>query len=100
MPRPRGGEWLEDEIRSLKGSRVDVVVSLLEREEMVELEILNEESHCLAAGISFLSFPIRDRSVPESKGAKYESQVQVPSKARHVTPGCDMREQIRPESAK
>lgn len=38
---------------------------------MVELEILNEESHCLAAGISFLSFPIRDRSVPESTEEAY-----------------------------
>ena len=31
MPRPRGGDWLEDEIRSLKVSGVDAVVSLLER---------------------------------------------------------------------
>jgi protein-tyrosine phosphatase len=72
MPRPRGGDWLEDEVRSLKSSGVDVVVSLLEREEIVELDILKEESHCLAAGISFLSFPIRDRSVPFSKQGAYE----------------------------
>jgi protein-tyrosine phosphatase len=67
MPRPRGGDWLEDEVASLKSSGVDVVVSLLEREEIVELDILAEQSLCQAVGISFLSFPIVDRSVPASK---------------------------------
>jgi len=72
MPRPRGGDWLDDEVRSLKSSNVDVVVSLLERSEIVELDILNEESHCLTAGISFFSFPITDRSVPASKEEAYQ----------------------------
>jgi protein-tyrosine phosphatase len=72
MPRPRGGDWLEDEVRSLKESGVEVVISLLEREEMVELDILKEESHCLAVGISFLSFPITDRSVPTSKEEAFQ----------------------------
>ena len=67
MPRPRGGDWLEDEIRSLMRSGVDVVMSLLEREEILELDLLEEQTLCLANGISFLSFPIRDRNVPSSK---------------------------------
>ncbi len=35
-----------------------------------------------------------------AKGAEYESQGQVPSKARHVAPGCDLQERIRPEGPK
>jgi hypothetical protein len=58
MPRPRGGDWLEDEIRSLKISGVDAVVSLLERDEITELDIAAEKSLCEAHGISYLSFPI------------------------------------------
>lgn len=37
MPRPRAGGWLEDEIASWKESGVDVVVSLIERAEIIEL---------------------------------------------------------------
>src|SRR5438128_2150896 len=67
MPRPRGGDWLEDEIQSLKMSSVDAVVSLLEPEEITELDIAEEKSLCDANGISYLSFPIRDRNIPLSK---------------------------------
>lgn len=67
MPRPRGGDWLEDEIRSLVRSGVEVVISLLEREEILELDLLDEQTLCQSNGISFLSFPIPDRSVPSSK---------------------------------
>jgi len=67
MPRPRGGDWLEDEIRSLKTSGVDAVVSLLESEEITELDIVEEKFLCEANGISYLSFPICDRNIPLSK---------------------------------
>jgi hypothetical protein len=66
MPRPRGGEWLEDEVAGWKGMGVDVVVSLLHPYEAHELEILEEESLCSAHGIKYRSFPIQDRGVPES----------------------------------
>lgn len=55
MPRPRGNDWLEDEIVSYKKSGVDVVVSLLERSEIYELEIEKEEFWCSGEGIIFLS---------------------------------------------
>lgn len=67
MPRPRGGDWLEDEISGLKDSGVDTVVSLLENEEISELEIVEEAALCQAHGISYLSFPVCDRGVPASK---------------------------------
>ena len=66
MPRPRGGDWLEDEMRALKRDGVDLVISALEAEEVAELDLAQEPDLCLAAGIEFLSFPIPDRSLPES----------------------------------
>ena len=66
MPRPRGGDWLEDEISSLKQFEVDAVVSLLESHEVNDLDITAEQSLCEAQGIEFLSFPVVDRNIPVS----------------------------------
>lgn len=46
IPRPRGGDWLQDGIRLLKLSGVDVVVSLLESEEVAELDLAEEQALC------------------------------------------------------
>ena len=69
MPRPRGGDWLEEEIQSWRRSGVDVVVSLLTLEEQSELNLLDEETLCGANSIGFVSFPIVDRGVPSSAEA-------------------------------
>lgn len=66
MPRPRGGEWLEDEIRSLRAQGVEVVVSLLTADEVEELSLGKEPALCQAEGLEFLVFPIEDRGVPSS----------------------------------
>jgi protein-tyrosine phosphatase len=66
MPRPRGADWLEDEIHSLQQQGVDVLVSLLTPEETAELHLDDEPVLCRSAGVQFLSFPIPDRSIPES----------------------------------
>jgi hypothetical protein len=66
MPRPRGGEWLEDEIAGWQRLGINVVVSLLHPYEADELEISKEGSICSARGIEYRSFPIQDRGVPES----------------------------------
>ena len=64
MPRPRGGDWLDDEIKSLATQGVDVVVSLLTQDEMLELELTTEGELCANSGMEFLSFPINDRDTP------------------------------------
>ena len=64
--RPRGGEWIEDEIREWKKEKVDIVISALTGQENEELGLVNEGSLCAANGLTFLSIPIEDRSVPES----------------------------------
>jgi len=69
VPRPRGGDWLEDEARSWRDSGIDVVVSLLTLDEVSELDLSQEKMLCEAHEIQFFSFPIEDRGVPISRAA-------------------------------
>lgn len=67
MPRPRGGDWLEDDVRAWRAAGIDVVLSLLTPAEILDMDLAQEEEFCKAAGIQFLTFPIPDRGVPASK---------------------------------
>jgi protein-tyrosine phosphatase len=63
MPAPRINERLEDVILRWRADGIDTVVSLLEAAEIPGL--LEAESElCLEFGIEFISFPIRDKTVP------------------------------------
>jgi protein-tyrosine phosphatase len=67
LPRPRGGDWLEDEIAAWRAEGVGAVVSLLEKEEERDLDLSSEGRIVQEQGLQFLSFPIVDRSVPASR---------------------------------
>lgn len=67
--RPRGGDWLQDELSAWKQAGVSTVLSLLTSDEERELGVANEASEAKALGISFLSFPIPDLQVPSSRTA-------------------------------
>jgi protein-tyrosine phosphatase len=67
--RPRGGEWLEDEASGWRRAGIDVIVSLLEEGEAVQLDLVDEAKAMGANGIRFISFPIPDRGVPASAPA-------------------------------
>jgi protein-tyrosine phosphatase len=62
--RPRGGDWLEDELSSWKREGIQVLVSLLTREENEELELTPEPRLSAELGLEFHAFPIPDRGVP------------------------------------
>jgi protein-tyrosine phosphatase len=64
MARPRGGDWLSDELVALRELGVDTLVSLLTVEELSELDLDAEPDLAGAAGLHFQSFPIPDYSVP------------------------------------
>lgn len=52
-----------------------LVVSLLHQYESQELDSSSEGSECLARGIEYRSFPIRDRDIPESvRSAEHNDQ--------------------------
>src|SRR5580704_3310671 len=64
MPRPRGGDWLRDELISLKSLGVSDLVSMLTPSEEAELELTAESQHCAAVGLNFHRHSIPDRSLP------------------------------------
>jgi protein-tyrosine phosphatase len=64
--RPRGGDWLSDELRAWRNAGIDVAVSLLEEDEANQLELANEAAEAETAGIRYVSFPIPDRGIPAS----------------------------------
>lgn len=63
-PRPRGGDWLDDEAEGWRRQGVNVVLSLLTEAEKQEFSLEREAEILRAKGIEFYSFPIEDRSVP------------------------------------
>jgi protein-tyrosine phosphatase len=66
-PRPRGGDWLEEEMDAWRRAGIDTVLSLLTLEEEQDLDLLREAHEANARGMKFVSLPIPDRQVPNSE---------------------------------
>jgi len=62
--RPRGGDWLHDELERMKQSGISTLVSLLEPEEAECLGLADEGPLAGRLGMTFLSYPIPDTHVP------------------------------------
>ncbi|MEU2790284.1 tyrosine protein phosphatase [Streptomyces sp. NPDC007100] len=65
MAKPRGMDWLEDEMAALGIAGVDVLVCALTRPELDELGLAAEDEAAVAAGLQFVAVPIPDRMVPD-----------------------------------
>ncbi|MFF5262578.1 protein-tyrosine phosphatase family protein [Actinomadura viridis] len=65
MAKPRGGDWLPDEMTALKAADVDVLVCALTPAELREADLDNEPHAARQAGLSFTHVPIPDRTVPD-----------------------------------
>lgn len=65
MARPRGDDWLDDELRALRCAGVDVLVCALPDPELQEVGLAGEGTAAGRAGLEFVAIPIRDRSVPD-----------------------------------
>lgn len=66
MARPRGNDWLEQEIVQLKKQGIGVMISLLESQEVTELGLRKQKEICTTQGIEYINFPIIDRGLPAS----------------------------------
>ncbi|MER5481465.1 tyrosine protein phosphatase [Streptomyces sp. NPDC002734] len=66
MAKPRGADWLEDEMHALRRAGVDVLVCALTSPELVELGLGGEAEAAAAAGLRFVAVPIPDRTVPDA----------------------------------
>ena len=67
LARPRGADWLGDEVEGWKEAGVDVVVSLLTSDEDSEFGLSREAEIVKRKGLTYINFPIADYSVPRSK---------------------------------
>jgi|SRR5215469_18849973 len=65
--RPRGGDWLANELANWKRAGIDSVLPLLTPEEQRDLDLLKEGGESQEQGLAFSSFPIPDREVPASE---------------------------------
>jgi protein-tyrosine phosphatase len=70
--RPRGEDWLDEELKHWRQEGLDSVLSLLTRDEERDLGLEGEAEGVRSAGMNFLSFPILDRDVPASEFALIE----------------------------
>jgi protein-tyrosine phosphatase len=79
VTRPRGGDWLDDEISGLRQSGIDVMISLLELDEAAQLNLAAEREVAEAHNIRYVSFPVPDRGVPASLPAFFSLMSRVSS---------------------
>ncbi|MCB9895814.1 MAG: dual specificity protein phosphatase family protein [Planctomycetes bacterium] len=66
LPKPRGGEWLDDEIASYAAQGLQVLLTLLEPPEEIELGLVDEVVLAEKHGLDFMRYSIPDRGVPKS----------------------------------
>lgn len=91
MARPRGGDWLSDEIKALRACGVNILISLLTASEVSELDLGEEAAFCSSQGIVYFSFSIPDRSVPpfSAQTFRFLEQLRVHlSEGKHIAFHC------------
>jgi protein-tyrosine phosphatase len=65
--RPRGDDWLEEELRVWKKDGIGAILSLLTPPEERELGLTQEQLLAIQHGLRFFSLPIADMQVPVSR---------------------------------
>jgi len=65
--RPRGGDWLADEVADWKRAGIGSVLTLLEPQEEEDLDLRREGAEVREQGLDFSTYPIPDRQVPASE---------------------------------
>ena len=67
VPRPRGDEWLKDDLSRLKSAGIQGLVSTVEDWEARALGLARERELAESVGIHFISYPLPDRSTPSNR---------------------------------
>jgi protein-tyrosine phosphatase len=91
LPRPRGGDWLEDEIAGWKEAGLEVIVSALTPEEIESMDLDEEQAAAQRHGLEFLSCPIADRGTPPSFTAStklFRKLGQLLNEGKHIGIHC------------
>jgi protein-tyrosine phosphatase len=93
MARPRGEDWLAEEIQAWQEAGVDVIVSLLTPTEQTELGLDEEAQLCAQLQLAFWPFPIPDRALPGDSAEAdrlVEEIVAALHAGKHVAVHCRM----------
>ena len=75
--RPRGGEWLENDLQRIRMAGIQTIVSTIEAWEARELGLANEGPAVERLGMRFISYSLQDRSVPPEHRAFTEFVVKL-----------------------
>src|ERR1700694_3282580 len=75
--RPRGGDWVRDDIDKWREAGIDTVLSLLTADEERDLDLRDEAVEVGRQRMEFRSFPIADRQVPRSEAPLAEELERV-----------------------
>jgi protein-tyrosine phosphatase len=67
VARPRGDEWLEDDLARLRNAGIQTLISTVEDWEARSLGLARERELAESRGIEFISYPMRDRSTPTNR---------------------------------
>ncbi len=89
--RPRGGDWLADDIAYWKRAGIRSILSLLTPGEQLELGLQDEWREMQRQGLEFSSFPIPDLQLPRSEAKLAEALEKVTgnlSNGRNVLIHC------------
>ena len=62
--RPRGDDWLENDLQRIHMAGIQTIVSTIESAEARELGLAEEGRTVERLGMRFISYPLQDRSVP------------------------------------
>jgi len=90
-PKPRGGDWIEDEITGFSELGVEALVSLLTLDEALDFGLCEEKWFCEQMGIQFTQFPVDDRSLPDQFKPFLElalEHLQILHRGGHVVVHC------------
>ncbi|MGA7312528.1 MAG: hypothetical protein WBX22_01035 [Silvibacterium sp.] len=68
VARPRGDDWLEEDLANLKRGGIEILVSLLTPSEAIDLGLAAERDLAERLGIEFVSYPVLDRTTPGDLG--------------------------------
>jgi protein-tyrosine phosphatase len=85
VARPRGNEWLENDLAKLKRDGIEVLLSLLEPDEARDLGLQHERDFAESIGIDFVSYPIPDRTIPVDKAGFHRLITQLAELVRTGT---------------
>src|SRR5947209_4797629 len=91
VPRPRGGDWLEDEVADWKKAGLDIVVSALTPDEVESMDLGQEQAEAQRQGMELISFPIPDRGTPTSIAASDKARRRLGKylqEGKHVAIHC------------